>query len=282
MSLPIFQIKRRDKDTAEEYSTDQRLNGLIEGELGYNYFDNSLWIGPKNSTDGRDYSILLNANHKLSNYTNDHIWTNGTTAGPRLSLTEIDEKTGSRNTVITPSIPSASATQSGIVTTGDQIFSGLKTFKGLKIANSNGTISATLTAPTSNATFYFPNTGGTFVTHASRGTAVGDAYAPVYIAATGRATAISYVGVGAGGTGATSQTANRLVWSIDASKIQASKHYANATKIAINSESEPTENFYVSGTAKVSGNASASTVTVGNGCTLTYDSTQKSLKFVFV
>lgn len=148
---------------------------------------------------------------------------------------------------------------------------------------STGAANATIIGPGTAGTFYFPNTGGTFVTHATRGTAVGGDTIPVYIASTGRATAVAKVGVGAGGTGVTSQTANRLVWSIDASKIQASKHYANATKIAINSESEPTENFYVNGTAKVSGNASiVGTVTIGNGCTLTYNSTQKSLKFVFI
>jgi hypothetical protein len=52
---------------------------------------------------------------------------------------------------------------------------------------------ATINPPTSTGTFIFnfPNTGGTFVTHASRGTAVGGTAQPVYIASTGRATAIS-------------------------------------------------------------------------------------------
>lgn len=149
---------------------------------------------------------------------------------------------------------------------------------------SGGAKKATIEGPdTTDGTFYFPNTGGTFVTHATRGTAVGNSYVPVYVAATGRATAVTYVGVGAGGTGVTSHTANRLVWSTSASAIQGGYHYANTTKVAINSTTEPTENFYVNGTAKVNGNTSiVGTVTIGNGCTLTYDSAQKSLKFVFI
>lgn len=42
---------------------------------------------------------------------------------------------------------------------------------------------------TATGTFYFPNAGGTLVTHATRGTAVGAPQTPVYIAANGRATA---------------------------------------------------------------------------------------------
>ena len=54
------------------------------------------------------------------------------------------------------------------------------------------TYKATISPPSSAAgTFYFPNTGGTFVTHATRGTAVGGTSQPVYIAATGRATPIT-------------------------------------------------------------------------------------------
>jgi hypothetical protein len=85
---------------------------------------------------------------------------------------------------------------------------------------SGGEKKATIVGPgTADGTFYFPNAGGTFVTHETRGTAVGSANIPVYIASTGRATAVSYVGVGAGGTGVTSHTANRLVWSTSAAAI---------------------------------------------------------------
>ena len=58
-----------------------------------------------------------------------------------------------------------------------------------------------------------------------------------------------------GGTGVTSHTANRLVWSTAANTIQATNnHYANASKIAINYTTEPTQNFYVSGTSHFTGN----------------------------
>lgn len=41
--------------------------------------------------------------------------------------------------------------------------------------------------------------------------------------------------------------ANRIVWTDANKKVYAGYHYANSTKIAVNSSSEPTENLYVSG-----------------------------------
>ena len=52
---------------------------------------------------------------------------------------------------------------------------------------------------TATGSFYFPNTGGTLVTHATRGTAVGAPQTPVYIAASGRATACT-IAAGSGNT----------------------------------------------------------------------------------
>ena len=65
------------------------------------------------------------------------------------------------------------------------------------------------TTLTSNLNFYMPNTGGTFVTHATRGTAEGSASQPVYIASTGRATKVTAVGIEYGGTGATTAAGAR-------------------------------------------------------------------------
>ena len=62
------------------------------------------------------------------------------------------------------------------------------------------------------------------------------------------------VTTGQGGTGVTSHTANRLVWSTSATTIQAGYHYANTTKVAINSTSEPSYNLYVNGTSYFNGN----------------------------
>lgn len=58
-------------------------------------------------------------------YPTTFIWTNGTTAGPTGSLTGVGMSAVSFN-----AIPVASATQSGVVTTGDQSFAGEKTFMG--------------------------------------------------------------------------------------------------------------------------------------------------------
>lgn len=58
-------------------------------------------------------------------YPTTFTWANGTTAGPTGSLTGVG-----MSTVSFGAIPSASATQSGVVTTGDQSFAGEKTFMG--------------------------------------------------------------------------------------------------------------------------------------------------------
>ena len=52
-----------------------------------------------------------------------------------------------------------------------------------------------------------------------------------------------------GGTGNTSYTANRLIYSESTSKLSASGHYASSTGIAVNSTSNPSYNFYVNGTS---------------------------------
>lgn len=58
-------------------------------------------------------------------YPTTFAWTNGTTSGPTGSLT------GTSPTVSFAAIPSASATQSGIVTTGTQSFAGAKSFSSV-------------------------------------------------------------------------------------------------------------------------------------------------------
>ena len=63
------------------------------------------------------------------------------------------------------------------------------------------------------------------------------------------------IAVAYGGTGNTSQTANRLIYSENASKLSSSGHYASSTKVAINSTTAPTEALYVNGDFKTYGNA---------------------------
>ena len=78
-----------------------------------------------------------------------------------------------------------------------------------------------------------------------------------------------------GGTGVTEHTTNRLVWSKSATQLEANNHYASATKIAINSGSEPSYNLYVKGTTYIDGalygrlGANCVTITV-NGDAATY------------
>lgn len=87
------------------------------------------------TTSGKNYAVQLSNGKAYVNvpwtdtntnyYPTTFTWTNGTTAGPTGSLTG-----SGMSTVSFGAIPSASATQSGIVTTGDQSFAGEKTFMG--------------------------------------------------------------------------------------------------------------------------------------------------------
>ena len=64
-----------------------------------------------------------------SHSSNDHVtgfsWSGGTSSGPTGSITQSES-----SAVSVPAIPSASATASGVVTTGTQTFAGEKTFTG--------------------------------------------------------------------------------------------------------------------------------------------------------
>ena len=87
------------------------------------------------TTSGRNYAVQLSNGKAYVNvpwtdtntnyYPTTFTWTNGTTAGPTGSLTG-----SGMSTVSFGAIPSASATQSGVVTTGDQSFAGEKIFRG--------------------------------------------------------------------------------------------------------------------------------------------------------
>ena len=61
-------------------------------------------------------------------------WTNGTTAGPTATIT----MSGTSN-ISVGAIPAASNSQSGIVTTGDQTFSGVKTINDIRLENTYAT-----------------------------------------------------------------------------------------------------------------------------------------------
>lgn len=94
------------------------------------------------TTSGKNYAVQLSHGKAYVNvpwtdtntnyYPTTFAWTNGTTAGPTGSLT------GSEMSAVSfGAIPSASATQSGVVTTRDQTFGGIKTINNINVTNIN-------------------------------------------------------------------------------------------------------------------------------------------------
>lgn len=94
------------------------------------------------TTSGKNYAVQLSNGKAYVNvpwtdtntnyYPTTFTWTNGTTAGPTGSLTG-----SGMSTVSFGAIPSASDTQSGVVTTGDQTFGGIKTIDAINVTNIN-------------------------------------------------------------------------------------------------------------------------------------------------
>lgn len=94
------------------------------------------------TTEDKNYAVQLSHGKAYVNvpwtdtntnyYPTTFTWTNGTTAGPTGSLTG-----SGMSTVSFGAIPSASATQSGVVTTGDQTFGGIKTIDTINVTNIN-------------------------------------------------------------------------------------------------------------------------------------------------
>lgn len=94
------------------------------------------------TTEDKNYAVQLSHGKAYVNvpwtdtntnyYPTTFAWTNGTTAGPTGSLTG-----SGMSTVSFGAIPSASATQSGVVTTGDQTFGGIKTIDTINVTNIN-------------------------------------------------------------------------------------------------------------------------------------------------
>lgn len=94
------------------------------------------------TASGKNYAVKLSNGKAYVNvpwtdtntnyYPTTFTWANGTTAGPTGSLTG-----SGMSTVSFGAIPSASATQSGVVTTGDQTFGGIKTIDTINVTNIN-------------------------------------------------------------------------------------------------------------------------------------------------
>ena len=71
-------------------------------KVGFNYYNNSLWIGPEGDKDGKGHSILINRDRHITNAK----WINGTISGPVLEIREEDQEGYIRNFQF-PAIPSA-------------------------------------------------------------------------------------------------------------------------------------------------------------------------------
>lgn len=85
-------------------------------------------------------TLTLPANLDTNWYPTAFAWTGGTTAGPTGSLTGVG-----MSAVPYAAIPSASATASGVVTTGAQTFAGDKTFSNNVVISGDLTVSGTTT-----------------------------------------------------------------------------------------------------------------------------------------
>ena len=91
-------------------------------QIGYTTSDKNYAVQLSN---GKAYVNVPWTDTNTNYYPTKFTWTNGTTAGPTGFLNG-----SGMSTVPFGAIPSASATQSGVVTTGDQSFAGEKIFRG--------------------------------------------------------------------------------------------------------------------------------------------------------
>ena len=91
-------------------------------QIGYTTSDKNYAVQLSN---GKAYVNVPWTDTNTNYYPTTFTWTNGTTAGPTGSLTG-----SGMSTVSFGAIPSASATHSGVVTTGYQSFAGEKVFRG--------------------------------------------------------------------------------------------------------------------------------------------------------
>lgn len=98
-------------------------------QIGYTTSDKNYAVQLSN---GKAYVNVPWTDTDTNYYPTTFTWTNGTTAGPTGSLTG-----SGMSTVSFGAIPSASAAQSGVVTTGDQTFGGIKTIDTINVTNIN-------------------------------------------------------------------------------------------------------------------------------------------------
>jgi hypothetical protein len=84
------------------------------------------------------------------------------------------------------------------------------------------------------------------------------------------------LGTARGGTGNTSYTASRALYTNTATKFATSNHFMNASKLAVNSTSEPSTALHVAGDANITG-----TIALNNKVKFSYNSTDKCVDIIF-
>ena len=145
--MALFKIA---KGSASNLSTSTISKKPVEGYCWFTTDDGRFYIDTSTSTNNAVIGtnrIAINGVHTASNS-----WTAGSSAGPTLSITINDI------TSTAAAIPSASATASGIVTTGNQTFAGRKTMDLISPSVYDGT------GDTSRyRRIYFKNNSGTAV-----------------------------------------------------------------------------------------------------------------------
>lgn len=156
MSFNHLQIKRLVQSGAD------MANYVYEGELLVDLSAGNLYVGPS-TTNYVPNLILLNDRPSALSFSA------GTTSGPILYLSTTSSS-------FSATIPSASDTASGIVTTGEQTFAGIKTFISSMLVDNDLVVSDNLTVGGDiNAATIYANFNGNLIGNASTASALYEA-----------------------------------------------------------------------------------------------------------